>query len=200
MPGRGQGRRSARRHAPPPRWSRTATGRPRHRRAPSPTCCRRWPRGGWTIRCVATSPATERAARALGHRRRAVRRGSTASTSRSTAPTRSIPTGWLVKGGGGAHTREKVVAAAAERFVVIVSSDKAVERLGPPIPLELLAFGLDATLAALGGACACATSPPSPDGGADRRLPRAVRGPARARRAPGRDARRRSATGSSRRR
>lgn len=29
------------------------------------------------------------------------------------------PDGWRVKGGGAAHTREKIVAAAAERFVVI---------------------------------------------------------------------------------
>ena len=48
------------------------------------------------------------------------------------------PDGWLVKGGGAAHTREKAVAAAADRFVVIVSSDKLVERLSPPVPLELL--------------------------------------------------------------
>lgn len=59
------------------------------------------------------------------------------------------PTGWLVKGGGGAHTREKIVAAAAERFVVIVSGNKLVEALGPPIPLELLAFGLGSTLLSL---------------------------------------------------
>jgi ribose 5-phosphate isomerase A len=51
-----------------------------------------------------------------------------------------------VKGGGAAHTREKAVAAAANRFVVIVSSDKLVDRLRPPIPLELLEFGLAATL------------------------------------------------------
>ncbi len=57
---------------------------------------------------------------------------------------------WLVKGGGGAHTREKIVARAAERFVVIVSSDKLVEAIRPPIPLELLEYGLAATLAALG--------------------------------------------------
>ena len=43
-----------------------------------------------------------------------------------------------MKGGGGAHTREKLVAAAADRFVVIVSSDKLVERVAAPIPLELL--------------------------------------------------------------
>lgn len=53
---------------------------------------------------------------------------------------------WLVKGGGGAHTREKVVAAAARRFVVIVSPNKLVDRLEPPVPLEVLGFGLGATL------------------------------------------------------
>ena len=74
------------------------------------------------------------------------------------------PAGWLVKGGGGAHTRERIVAAAADRFVVIVSSDKTVERLHPPVPLELLAFGLAATLHALPGA-ARRDAPPTPDGG-----------------------------------
>ena len=49
---------------------------------------------------------------------------------------------WLVKGGGGAHTREKVVAASADRFVVIVSADKMVDRIGPPVPIEVLRFGL----------------------------------------------------------
>jgi ribose 5-phosphate isomerase A len=39
--------------------------------------------------------------------------------------------GWLVKGGGAAHTREKLVAAAARRFVVLVSSDKLVARVRP---------------------------------------------------------------------
>ncbi len=59
--------------------------------------------------------------------------------------------GWLVKGGGAAHTREKVVAAAADRFVVIATADKCVDRLEPPVPLELLAFGVAATLRRLGG-------------------------------------------------
>ena len=74
------------------------------------------------------------------------------------------PTGWLVKGGGGAHTREKVVAAAADRFVVIVSSNKLVERLGPPVPLELHQFGLAATLRRL-HPVRVRDVPPSPDGG-----------------------------------
>ena len=38
------------------------------------------------------------------------------------------PDGWLIKGGGAAHTREKIVAAAADRFVVIADSSKAVAR------------------------------------------------------------------------
>jgi ribose 5-phosphate isomerase A len=73
------------------------------------------------------------------------------------------PSGWLIKGGGGAHTREKIVAAAANRFVVIASSDKLVDELSPPVPLELLAFGLQATLAAIAPA-ARRDVPPSPDG------------------------------------
>jgi ribose 5-phosphate isomerase A len=74
------------------------------------------------------------------------------------------PDGWIVKGGGGAHTREKIVAAAADRFVVIASSNKAVDVLAAPIPLELLAFGLDATLAELGHT-EPRDSDRSPDGG-----------------------------------
>jgi ribose 5-phosphate isomerase A len=74
------------------------------------------------------------------------------------------PAGWLIKGGGGAHTRERIVAAAADRFVVIVSSDKPVERLRPPVPLELLAFGLAATLHATGDAV-LRDAPRTPDGG-----------------------------------
>ena len=74
------------------------------------------------------------------------------------------PSGWLVKGGGAAHTREKAVAAAADRFVVIVSSDKLVDRLSPPVPLELLEFGLAGTLRRLGTA-QLRDVPRSPDGG-----------------------------------
>jgi len=65
---------------------------------------------------------------------------------------------------GGAHTREKILAAAAERFVVIVSADKLVDELAPPIPLELLAFGIDSTLRAL-APTTLRPIPRSPDGG-----------------------------------
>jgi ribose 5-phosphate isomerase A len=74
------------------------------------------------------------------------------------------PGGWLVKGGGGAHTREKAVAAAADRFVVIVSANKLVERLTAPVPLELATFGLAGTLARL-DRVRIREAPPSPDGG-----------------------------------
>ena len=74
------------------------------------------------------------------------------------------PSGWLVKGGGAAHTREKAVAAAAARFDVIVSADKLVSRLTPPVPLELLEFGLAATLRRL-QSVELRDVPRSPDGG-----------------------------------
>jgi len=45
----------------------------------------------------------------------------------------------MVKGGGGAHTREKIVAAASERFVCIVDETKCVDLLGSfAIPLEVI--------------------------------------------------------------
>lgn len=121
---------------------------------------------GLELRCVATSVQTEKAARALGLR--------VASFAGAGAPPRLdiaidgadqvAPSGWLVKGGGAAHTREKAVAAAADRFVVIVSSDKLVERLRPPVPVELLEFGLAGTLARL-GPVELRDVPRSPDGG-----------------------------------
>lgn len=121
---------------------------------------------GLDLRCVATSPATESAARALGLR--------VETFAGAGAPSRLDlaidgadqvdPQGWVVKGGGAAHTREKSVAAAADRFVVIVSSDKLVERLAPPVPLELLEFGLAATLRRL-GSVSLRDASRSPDGG-----------------------------------
>ncbi|MGI8593914.1 MAG: ribose-5-phosphate isomerase A, partial [Solirubrobacteraceae bacterium] len=75
------------------------------------------------------------------------------------------PDGWLIKGGGGAHVREKIVAAAADRFVVIADASKAVDALRPPVPVELLAFGLPATLRALDPCSVRDDAPSSPDGG-----------------------------------
>jgi ribose 5-phosphate isomerase A len=61
----------------------------------------------------------------------------------------------LIKGGGGAHTREKIVATASERFVCIVDETKLVERLGRfPVPLEVVPWAaafVAERVAALGG-------------------------------------------------
>jgi ribose 5-phosphate isomerase A len=61
----------------------------------------------------------------------------------------------LIKGGGGALTREKIVAAAAHRFVCIVDDNKLVERLGRfPLPVEVIPMArryVAGQLARLGG-------------------------------------------------
>ena len=44
----------------------------------------------------------------------------------------------LIKGGGGAHTREKLVAAAADRFLVVVDDSKLANRLDRPVPVAVL--------------------------------------------------------------
>ena len=45
----------------------------------------------------------------------------------------------LIKGGGGAHTREKIVASASNEFVCIVDQSKLVKNLGAfPLPVEVL--------------------------------------------------------------
>ena len=47
----------------------------------------------------------------------------------------------LIKGGGGAHTREKIVAAAAGHFICIVDQSKLVDTLGAfPLPIEVIAM------------------------------------------------------------
>lgn len=122
-------------------------------------------RGLAGIRCVATSVATERQARELGipvEEFSSLQRLDIAIDGTDQV----TPEGWLIKGGGAAHQREKIVAAATERFVVIADSAKPVDSLSPPVPLELLAFGLRSTLARLGPEVELRDVPPSPDGGA----------------------------------
>jgi ribose 5-phosphate isomerase A len=115
------------------------------------------------IVCAATSPRTEQAARQLGLQMEAV-----ASIDRFDltidGADQIAPDGWLVKGGGGAHTREKIVAGAASRFIVIADSTKPVPALHSPVPLELLSFGLHATIRRI-GPVSLRDMPPSPDGG-----------------------------------
>ncbi|MBX5469728.1 MAG: ribose-5-phosphate isomerase RpiA [Thermoleophilaceae bacterium] len=49
----------------------------------------------------------------------------------------------LIKGGGGAHLREKLLVRAADRFVVVAETEKKVSRLGETrgVPVEIVRFG-----------------------------------------------------------
>jgi len=61
----------------------------------------------------------------------------------------------LIKGGGGALTREKIVAAACTRFICVVDDTKLVDRLGAfPLPVEVIPMAarqVAATIGRLGG-------------------------------------------------
>ena len=116
------------------------------------------------IRCVSTSVATSEQARGLGIPVEEFDRLQRLDLAID-GTDEVTPDGWLIKGGGGAHLREKVVAAAAERFVVIGDSSKPVETLRGPVPLELFGFGAASTLTRLGPDVELRDAPPSPDGG-----------------------------------
>lgn len=57
----------------------------------------------------------------------------------------------LIKGGGAAHTREKIVDSLAQRFIVVVDSSKLVDRLGTtfPLPLEVLPLAITPVMKAV---------------------------------------------------
>lgn len=116
------------------------------------------------IRCVATSIATEEQARELGVPVEEFSQLGRLDIAID-GTDQVTPDGWLIKGGGGAHLREKIVAAAAERFIVIADSSKPVEVLSAPVPLELFSFGIASTLERLGSDVALRDVPRSPDDG-----------------------------------
>ncbi len=63
----------------------------------------------------------------------------------------------LIKGGGGAHLREKIVAQATERLVIVVDESKLSQQLGAnwPVPVEVIPFNWESQaeyLRKLGGA------------------------------------------------
>jgi ribose 5-phosphate isomerase A len=116
-----------------------------------------------SIRCVATSPRTEEAAKALGIEVEPFSTQDRLDIAIDGAD-QIAPDGWLIKGGGAAHTREKLVAITADKFIVIADSTKLVPALHGPVPVELLAFGLASTLRRL-GSVTLRDVPRSPDGG-----------------------------------
>ncbi|HZO04775.1 MAG TPA: ribose 5-phosphate isomerase A [Solirubrobacterales bacterium] len=121
-------------------------------------------RGLGEIRCVATSVATSEQARELEIPVEEF--NELARLDIAIDGTDEVtPDGWLIKGGGGAHLREKIVAGAAARFVVIADSSKPVDVLRGPVPVEVFGFGAASTLARLGGEFEPRDVPRSPDGG-----------------------------------
>jgi ribose 5-phosphate isomerase A len=74
----------------------------------------------------------------------------------------------LTKGGGGAHTREKLVAQMTPRFIVVVDESKLVPALGPfGTPLEVLTFApgvVAARVEALGATSITTRAEPSDNG------------------------------------
>ncbi|UQX11291.1 ribose 5-phosphate isomerase A [Candidatus Mycobacterium methanotrophicum] len=115
------------------------------------------------IRCVATSPRTEERARRLSIDVEPFANVDRLDLAIDGAD-QIAPNGWLMKGGGAAHTREKLVAITAERFVVIADSTKLIACLHGPVPVELLAFGIGSTMRRL-GTVALRDVPRSPDSG-----------------------------------
>lgn len=100
---------------------------------------------GLTLRCAATSKATADLAASLGLKVESLDALGWLDMTIDGAD-EVDPDLHLVKGGGGAHLREKVVAAASDRMVVIADPGKVVEQLGAfPLPVEVLQFGFEAS-------------------------------------------------------
>lgn len=96
--------------------------------------------GGLDITCTATSIQTEELATSLGLT--VVSPDEIGSLDIAVDGADEVdPSFNLTKGGGGAHTREKLVAQMSPRFIVVVDESKLVEKLGPfGTPLEVLEF------------------------------------------------------------
>lgn len=53
----------------------------------------------------------------------------------------------MIKGGGGAHVREKILASTSKEMLVLVDESKLVKQLGKcGLPLEIIPFGFQATI------------------------------------------------------
>ncbi|MCY3833636.1 MAG: ribose-5-phosphate isomerase RpiA [Chloroflexi bacterium] len=102
------------------------------------------------IRAVPTSLATEAAASELGIPLTDLT-GATRIDITIDGADEVDPAFNLIKGGGGAHLREKIVAQATERLVIVVDDSKLVEQLGTSwaVPVEVIPFGWESQAAYL---------------------------------------------------
>jgi ribose 5-phosphate isomerase A len=100
--------------------------------------------------CIATSQASEELGRRLGLRMQAME-GVERIDYLFDGADEVDAAMRMIKGRGGAMTRERIAARAAARRVYLVQSTKLVEHLGEtaPLPIEVLRFGLAATRRAL---------------------------------------------------
>ena len=105
---------------------------------------------GWKILCVATSLASEHLAREVGLPLISLDEVDGVDVAIDGAD-EVDPRLNLIKGGGGAHFREKVVARAARSVVIVVEASKVVSVLGTKIavPVEVHPFGWRQTKVAL---------------------------------------------------
>jgi len=101
------------------------------------------------IVCTATSRATEELATSLGLKVITPDEIGTLDLAIDGAD-EVDPTFNLTKGGGGAHTREKIVESMTTRLIVVVDESKLVPALGPfGTPLEVLDFAPETVIAAV---------------------------------------------------
>ncbi len=105
---------------------------------------------GWKILGVATSLATERLAREVGLRLISLEEVEGVDIAIDGAD-EVDPRLNMIKGGGGAHFREKVVARSARSVVIVVDASKVVSVLGTrmAVPVEVHPFGWRQTKQAL---------------------------------------------------
>lgn len=104
-------------------------------------------RDGLRVTCAATSDATAQLAASSGlDVRELTAAGVDIAADGADAVDSDLR---LIKGGGGAHVREKIVAAAADRFVVLVDDGKLCDVLPGWVPIEIVPFGAERTLATL---------------------------------------------------
>lgn len=98
---------------------------------------------GWVRGAVPSSKETERALRKKGIRVLDLNQAKKVSLYVDGAD-EVDPKLRLIKGGGGALTREKIIATAAKKFICIVDESKLVKRLGKfPVPLEVVPMARD---------------------------------------------------------